>query len=329
MCVAEAPSGAVLPQHLNERTLRAIKNGLDYLANTQQANGAWYNAGSWGTYPTAMTALAGLAMLANGSTPESGPYAPQLKRAVQFLLECSEADGSGVISAANEGRSMHGHGFALLFLAECYGDELDVQTQGRVKRALERGVRLTARSQSRAGGWLYTPDSAGDEGSVTVTQLQGLRAARNAGIHVPLSTIQRAVQYLELCQNPDGGISYSAANLGQSRPAISAAAVATLYAAGQYDSPMAEKCLEYAVRTISPTRADSFYFYAQLYMAQALYQLQDQRYHRYFPQLRDFLLSTQAADGSWQGDGIGAAYGTAIACIVLQLPFDYLPIFQR
>jgi len=79
----------------------------------------------------------------------------------------------------------------------------------------------------------------------------------------------------------------------------------------------------------SPTRSDGHYFYTQLYMAQALYQVHDQRYAKYFSQLRDYLLAQQAADGSWAGDGIGPIYGSAVACIILQLPFDYLPIYQR
>ena len=37
-------------------------------------------------------------------------------------------------------------------------------------------VKLTASGQSAAGGWTYVP-GMGDEGSVTVTQMQGLRAA--------------------------------------------------------------------------------------------------------------------------------------------------------
>ena len=37
----------------------------------------------------------------------------------------------------------------------------------------------------------------------------------------------------------------------------------------------------------------------------------------------------QQPDGSWMGDGIGQVYGTAIATIILQLPYKYLPVFQR
>ena len=35
------------------------------------------------------------------------------------------------------------------------------------------------------------------------------------------------------------------------------------------------------------------------------------------------------SDGGWQGDQVGTTYGTAIALVVLQLPYDYVPIFQR
>ena len=45
--------------------------------------------------------------------------------------------------------------------------------------------------------------------------------------------------------------------------------------------------------------------------------------------MRDRLLTMQAEDGSWQGDGVGRVYGTAIALTILQLPFNYLPIMQR
>jgi hypothetical protein len=327
---AAGPS-PVLPEHLTPETQRAIERGLQYLSESQNANGSWFNAGNMGSYPTAMTSLAGLALLANGSTPREGRFAPQLKRAVHFLLSQAESSERGLISSQMEGRSMHGHGFAVLFLAECLGEMADEKGETRIRAVLDRGVELTAKAQSPAGGWIYTPDGNGDEGSVTVTQIQGLRDCRNAGIKVPRSTIERAVKYLELCQNADGGISYSLAQRGGSRPPISAAAVATLYASGRYDSPMTKKCIDYVTRTVTPNSREVYghWFYAHLYMAQAMYQVHDRRWEKYFGDLRDRLVATQTAEGSWSGDGVGPVYGTAIACIVLQLPYDYVPIFQR
>ena len=40
-------------------------------------------------------------------------------------------------------------------------------------------------------------------------------------------------------------------------------------------------------------------------------------------------MKMQNANGSWDGDGIGPVYGAAIACIILQLPYKFLPIYQR
>ena len=55
----------------------------------------------------------------------------------------------------------------------------------------------------------------------------------------------------------------------------------------------------------------------------------DKYWDKYFPGARDQLLAMQAPDGSWHGDGIGEVYGTSIAVIILQLPFKFLPVFQR
>ena len=49
----------------------------------------------------------------------------------------------------------------------------------------------------------------------------------------------------------------------------------------------------------------------------------------YYQKMRDKLIQMQAADGSWNGDGVGTAYGTAIALTILQLPYGYLPICQK
>lgn len=319
----------VQPRGVTQQTATAIEKGLKFLAREQDKEGAWKTEGGYGTYPVAMSALAGLALVASGSTPTRGPYAENVRKATRYVL--SEQQPNGLIAAvAEEMRSMYGHGFGTLFLAQVYGMEEDQDKQRRIKESLQRAVRLIERSQSRDGGWLYTPDANGDEGSVTVTQVQALRACRNAGVHVSKETIDRAIQYIERSQNPDGGISYSVRSRG-SRPAISAAACAVLYNAGAYDSPAAKKCFEYAWKTCFPSASgyDGHYFYTQLYMSQASWQMGDKHWDRYFPAIQQHLLNTQQGNGSWRGDNVGTAYGTAIALIILQIPYNHLPILSR
>lgn len=320
------------PEMITPEAEQAIQKGLAYLARTQAKNGSWRSEGMGGMYPTAMTALAGLALMAAGNTPCEGEHAENVRRAVYYLL--ASTTRSGYITSMNEeSRGMHGHGFALMFLAQAYGAEPDTDLQRRLHEAISRAVALTARSQSHAGGWLYSPDQNADEGSVTVTQIQGLRAARNAGIKVPKSTIVRAADYIQKCANDDGGISYSLMNRGGSRPAITAAAVATLYNAGQYENPVALKALEYLKKLLKGSNSATVFqghrFYALLYTSQAMFFSGDGDWREFFPKHRDELIKQQNADGSWQGDFAGHVYGTAIALLVLQLPYQYLPILQR
>ena len=322
----------IVPRHPPgvDRTVRqAIDRALKFLAREQNKDGSWRSGGGYGSYPVAMTGLAGLALCASGSTPSRGPYARNVRRAAKYIL--SQQQPSGLFSApSEESRSMYGHGFGLLLMAQVYGMEEDATKQRKIKQALRRAIMLIARSQSKDGGWLYTPDQTGDEGSVTVTQIQALRACRNAGLHVPKKTIAKAIRYIERSQNKDGGISYSVRSRG-SRPAISAAACAVLYNAGVYDSPMAAKCFTYCWRTCRPNggRTRGHFFYAQLYMSQATWQKGDKWWNQYYPHIKQYLLRTQQGNGSWHGDHVGQAYGTAIGLLILQLPYSKLPILSR
>jgi len=318
----------------------AIEVGLGYLVKMQQPDGSFPAKWDSKAYPAAMTSLSGLALLASGSTPAEGQYAESIKKAMVYLLEVGEAHPDGLIAGPREQRCTYGHGFAMTFLAQCYGMEPTPQYEQRIKRALHRAISLVARGQSRLGGWLYSPMGAGDEGSTTASVLQGLRACRNVGLKVPKTTIDKAVEYLRHCQNPDGGICYSAAHRGSSRPTISAAAVTCFYSAGVYDrvtggeqdaeSLMVEKLWRYLkVATRNVEDIEGFYFYHNFYLAQAMYQRSGAEWETYYKQIARELLKRRSANGTWTGDDIGPVYATAIGCFILQLPYNYLPIVQR
>ena len=223
------------PSTSRPRRIRAVLKGLDYLAAQQAEDGSWITGGGQ-AYPVAMTGLAGTAFLAHGDSPTRGKYSKNVQGAVEFLVRC--ATPTGLITGPNQdsGMPMHGHGFALMFLASVYGMITKESLRKQVQVAIRKAVALTSQGQSGAGGWTYTPGT-GDEGSVTVTQVQALRAAHNAGFLVPRAVIEESVKYLEKCRTPEGGIQYSLGSGGGPRLAISAAAVATLYNAGQFEGP--------------------------------------------------------------------------------------------
>jgi hypothetical protein len=322
------------PELITAEAEKAIERGMDYLARTQGRDGSWRNKGGYGSYPTAMTALAGLALLAGGNTPVEGKYSDNVRRAVDFIIKQANPANNGLIgNMAEEHVPMYGHGFSMLFLGEVYGMERDPDRQEKMKAVLEKAIKLTGQAQSAAGGWLYQPNSGGDEGSVTITQIQGLRSIRNAGIQVPKTIIEKACKYIEMSANPDGGIRYQATGGGESRPPITAAAVAVMYNSGQYEHPVAKKALEYIKKLMKGQGNARVFggheFYSTLYTAQAMYLSSHDNWKEYFPGTRDNFINTQAKDGSWSGDGVGETFGTAIALITLQLPYASLPILQR
>lgn len=330
-------NGNLLPKHFDERTQNAIEAGLKYLASVQTPDGSFRNAQDGATYPVTMTSLAGMAFIAGGNTTSRGPYADNVKKIVRYLLTQANPN-NGIIAAGNEnGRTMYPHGFAMLFLASVYGMESNEAVRDRMKTVIEKGIKLIGSAQSNLGGWYYTPNS-GDEGSVTVTQLQALRAAHNAGFIVPEDVIDRAIKYLEMCRTPDGGIRYAFNSGNSTRLPISAAALPCMYSAGDYESEMAEACLAYVFKMYCKegrnkqwSKGGGHDYYGHYYAAQAFYQAGDAYWDAYFPTARDQLIQMQghAVQGAWRGDGVGPVYGTAMALTILQLPYKYLPIYQR
>ena len=99
-------------------------------------------------------------------------------------------------------------------------------------------------AQTTAGGWGYVSAKDGgdfDEGSTCITQVQGLRACRNAGIPVPKEIIDRAVEYIKkVYDGRKAGVQYSIKG-GGSRPPITAAAVACLFNSGASTIPTTSK----------------------------------------------------------------------------------------
>ena len=68
-----------------------IRKGLEWLAKNQnKTEGHWEANG--GQYPTTMTALAGMALLMEGSTLREGKYADNLRKAVDWLMKRAPAE---------------------------------------------------------------------------------------------------------------------------------------------------------------------------------------------------------------------------------------------
>ncbi|MFN5328751.1 MAG: prenyltransferase/squalene oxidase repeat-containing protein [Planctomycetota bacterium] len=355
-----------VPQDYRE----TVRKGLDWLARQQERDGHLDATG--GQYPITMTALGGMAYLMEGSTLREGKYRDNIRRAVDFLMSRAQKGGTndGMIGNPNipgeSGRYMYGHGFSMLFLATVYGDEEDNDRRRRLEDLLARAAKFSFNAQTvreinrggksvKFGGWGYVSAKEGsnfDEGSVTITQVQALRAVRNAGIEVPPEAIQRAVVYLEECTNAEGGIiyQYGGGGGGDGRPALTAAAIACGISAGDYfkepSIQFVKKWFQFCQKRLGTlggnrTGHDEYTHY---YFAQAVYMLGDDGYKKLFPGAKesdtltwtkyrketfDNLVRTQGADGSWTGGHVGPVFITSVHVCIMQLDKACLPIYQR
>ena len=307
----------------------AVHRGLDWLANSQSRLGHW--SANEGRYATAMTALAGTALLAEGSTTTQGKYAANIRRAVDYLV--SRSRPNGLIGEARDDRYTYGHGYSMLFLSQVLGEEEDLDRRETLIEVLTKAVQFTGEAQTQAGGWGYVSAKDGhdfDEGSTTITQVQGLRGCRNAGIPVPKEIIDKAIKYIRQCTLPDGGVQYSSKG-GGGRPAITAAAIACLFNAGEYDSEYVPKLLDYANRNLANIGNEGFghWHYAHYYYAQVKYREGEKTWADYRDKIYARIVTEASPNGSWSQGYIGAIYTTAINLTILQLEDAMLPIYQR
>jgi len=348
----------VTPIEVTPEHQAAVERGLQWLASHQNPDGSWTakigfklnsdyretaEAGHVG-----VTALAGTAFLAGGHTPARGEHAETLSRALDYVLSAVQEDGYITLN----GSRMYSHAFATLFLAEVCG----MSHRADVRAKLQKAVDFIVETQNQEGGWRYVPFSPESDMSIVVCQAIALRAARNIGIRVPRSTIDRAARYVvdsAITENNQSGyysewsdevgaFNYQRSRGSRSSFPLAAAGVTALHGLGIYSDESIRRGLDYLRRNLVPFnlqygRRDGghyFFWYGHYYGVQAMYtagtSFQVNYWEPYFEEVRGELLSMQNPDGSWPNkSGPGPAFGTSMAVLILEIPYRYLPIFQR
>ncbi len=334
-----------------ERVRAAVERGLQYLRRTQDKDsGSWiqdvgykfntdYNITEKAKGHVGVSALALMAFLSGGHLPGRGEHGSVVEGGTDYVLACVNREW-GYISA--NGTRMYSHAFSTLFLAEIYG----MTHREDVKEKLQLAVDLTVKSQNEHGSWRYHPFSPESDMSITVCQIMALRAARNIGIRVPKSTIDRAYEYVDRsayksrASSVYGGFKYQEKDQSRTSFALTAAGVATLNHSGVYQSELITAGIRYLQsempgfnRSHGGKEGHYFYWYGHYYGAQVFFLAGDNKrelWEFYWSRMSRELLESQEPDGSWPNHtGPGQAFATAVACIILQIPNQYLPIFHR
>jgi len=139
-----------------------------------------------------------------------------------------------------------------------------------------------------------------------------------------------------------GAFHYQKGKGSRSSFPLTAAGVTALHGLGIYSDDSIRRGLDYLRRNLAQFNAQYgnkgdghyFFWYGHYYGVQAMYTagtaFQVNYWEPYFEEVRGELLGMQREDGSWPNDiGPGLSFGTAMAVLILEIPYRYLPIFQR
>lgn len=313
------------PAKLDEPTKQAIDKALAFIASKQNPDGSWTDGGY--QHNTAITSFALLAFMSQGNLPGQGKYGPEVAKGGRFLVASARDSDGLLVGARGGGRDMYAHGMSTLALSQLWGHTQD----DSVRPVLKRAVDLTVRCQNPQGGWRYQPKPEDADISVTVMQVMALRAARNAGLHVPDQTLSKAIAYIDSCRDPKtGGYSYQPKQRGPEF-ARTAAGLCVLQLTGKYDASEIPKAVEFLE---SKFKTRHHFWYGHYYASHAMHQIGGKTWDNWYARLKEMLLPAQEQDGSWSGKKfddhvVGPVYQTSIGVIALSVPAQYIPIFQR
>ena len=286
-----------------------VARGLAWLASQQQPDGSW-------STNSALNALPILAFLSNGNLPATAGYGTVIDRGVRYLLTQQTADGA----FTNGGALLYGHAVTTVVLAEILGM---VQHETGVRPRLTKAVALILKAQAvpkgnlHDGGWRYFPNSTDSDLAVTVWQVAALRAALNAGLHVPREALDRAAQYLQRCAHPRGGFAYQPG--GFPNAGRTAAASVALRMCGKFNSQPADF---FPAQSVPWT--DEYFYHGTFFSA-----LSDPEFNA------TLVTKMQNPDGSWplpphsrDEAEAGPLYTTSLAILALTAQHHYLPVFS-
>jgi hypothetical protein len=311
-----------------DRLSESVDRGLAFLALLQEKDGSW-QGGS--VKNPAVTSLSVMAFLSAGHVPGEGPYQANVEKGIRWVLAQQRDDG--LFNSGDFGEMYH-HGICTMMLCEVAG-MTDAKLARDIKPKLEKAVKLILQAQRTEpgifrGGWRYA--IAGNDADLSVTgwQILALRGARNLGCDVPAQRIDLALNFVQQCREPrSNGFGYMPGSSVTN--ACTATSILALELCGKERHHSREALLAGSYLLKNPIQPNAPHFhYTVYYSAQAMFQLGNNYWTVFRPELHKFLLDSQQRNGSWlTNDGPGPSYATAMSILALTVEYRLLPIYQR
>ena len=316
----------------------AVENGLKWLANHQFPDGSWRLYFSKGPCAgqckndgtsestTAATGLTLMAFLGAGYTHRSGPYQQQIQDGLDYLKSrLRKSIFGGRLTEGN--KAMYSQGIATIALSEAYSMTRDEN----LRETIESAIEYIVTAQHSRGGWRYSPGEPGDT-TVTGWQVMALKSAEMAGIEVPAKTIRQAKKFLaSVSDSSSGHFGY----MDKKKEATSTAIGLLLEI--YLGRSIQHRGLTEGSRYISKLGPSANNIYFNYYATLLMFHMQHESWDQWNQEMRDYLIQTQEKNGhqsgSWYfkeryGSVGGRLYTTAMAIMILEVYYRYLPLFD-
>ncbi len=341
---------APVPKKKDDAVNEAVQKGTKFLLNSKSPDGSFGEIGvrpAMGGGKYAPTALAMMALASVGHLPtDPTDEGKAIEKALDFLTRSDPQRGQ-FNYYGSDGSQMYGHGIVTLALTEMLGMGVSKTMDDRVRANCQEAVKLILKAQrvqkppQFKGGWRYSPMDSSSDLSITVWQLMALRSAKNAGIDVPKTAIDDAVEYLKRSypsardatgrpMNLETGFTYVPGEAP--RFSTASAGMLAMQVCNQSDAPEVIGTANY-LNKLALKGDEQWFFYGIYYYSQAMQKRGGAQADKAKQLTEQLLIRLQGNDGAWTGKDseshVGRVYSTSMAMLSLSVKYHFLPIYQH
>lgn len=323
-------------------TERAVEEGLQWLADNQEADGSWNGVrfgagqerlvlghdrkGAGTNADTGLTGISVLAFLAAGHSHLEGEHRKTVQKGLEYLLRQQAANGEMAGNAKLFAR-MYCHAMATLAIAET----LAMTGDNRLRQPVENAINYSLKAQHPTrGGWRYRP---GDEGDMSQFgwQVLVIKSAELSGIEIPERSKMLMRDFLRQCTSGQhGGLASYRPGMAPSTTMTAEALVCRYFLYDDVPQTTANEASQYLLQELPGTQQENLYYW--YYGTLAMFQTGGQPWTNWNHSLTRTLVGSQVRDGdhagSWEPTGTWAGYGgrvysTAMATLCLEVYYRY------
>jgi hypothetical protein len=302
----------------------AIRFGIKWLVANQNRDGSW---GCHRNEPpsVALTSLSILVLMADGSSPQRGPYAKPIRRGLDWIRKNKSRSG---LMAAFDSTAMgpvYEHACATLMYATLYGmarrgPGYQTDEDLRAREVLSDALAKLEKLQLPSGGWGKMRGRAADPGVSAMAYL-AIRTGYSCGLEPSRADLGKLLEYGRTVTS-------------NSNRVYQTACAVRLFAGqkdGQQDAAKAtSKLLAKKLGQDYGKMSEWDYMAAFYSVGGMIHKDRSESWKFWYPYVRDFLVRIQQPDGCWIVEYClhCKAFATTLALLSLQMPGRYLPSTQ-